>query len=119
MPLGDVAIENHVHVVEEHSACELAREPLDLREAPRFEIGRERALEVRALGRGGSLPGRFGTAVTVAGLWILLSSAVIVIAGPVAGHIGRLYGSRLPLVAGTVLTTLPFFFTVMVCLYAL
>ena len=41
--------------------------------------------------------------MTVAGLWILPTSAVIVVAGPVAGHIGRLYGSRIPLVAGMIL----------------
>ena len=45
----------------------------------------------------------FDTTVTVAGLWILPTSLVIVIAGPVAGHIGRLYGSRIPLVVGMVL----------------
>ncbi|MGD9572583.1 MAG: MFS transporter [Thermoleophilia bacterium] len=45
----------------------------------------------------------FGTSVTVAGLWILPTSAVIVVAGPLAGVIGRRHGSRLPLVAGMLL----------------
>ena len=56
------------------------------------------AADLAALGDYG-----FGTTVTVAGLWILPTSAVIVVAGPVAGHIGRLYGSRIPLVAGMIL----------------
>ena len=45
----------------------------------------------------------FGTTVTVAGLWILPTSAAIVVAGPLAGHIGRRHGSRLPLVVGMVM----------------
>lgn len=45
----------------------------------------------------------FGTTVTVAGLWILPTSAAIVVSGPVAGVIGRRHGSRLPLVVGMLL----------------
>lgn len=45
----------------------------------------------------------FGTTVTTAGLWILPTSAAIVVAGPVAGIVGRRHGSRLPLVAGMAL----------------
>lgn len=45
----------------------------------------------------------FGMSVTMAGLWILPTSAAILVGGPVAGLIGRGYGSRAPLVAGMVL----------------
>ena len=45
----------------------------------------------------------FGTTVTVAGLWILPTSAAILLGGPVAGLIGRRHGSRGPLVAGMLL----------------
>jgi EmrB/QacA subfamily drug resistance transporter len=50
----------------------------------------------------------FGTSVTVAGFWMLPTSATIVVAGPVAGLLGRRYGARLPLVAGMVLMALGF-----------
>jgi EmrB/QacA subfamily drug resistance transporter len=63
-----------------------------------FQLPRGLPDDLAALGDYG-----FGTTVTVAGLWILPTSAVIVVAGPVAGHIGRLYGSRIPLVAGMIL----------------
>ena len=42
----------------------------------------------------------FGTTVTVAGLWILPASLSMLVAGPVAGLLGRRFGSRLPLVLG-------------------
>ncbi|MDX6555802.1 MAG: hypothetical protein QOD86_1997 [Miltoncostaeaceae bacterium] len=45
----------------------------------------------------------FGTTVTTAGLWILPTSAAILFGGPLAGMIGRRYGSRGPLVAGMLL----------------
>ncbi len=44
----------------------------------------------------------FGTTVTMAGVWILPTSAAIFLSGPVAGLLGRRFGSRLPLVAGMV-----------------
>ncbi len=63
-----------------------------------FQLPRGLPDDLAALGDYG-----FGTTVTVAGLWILPTSAVIVVSGPVAGLIGRRYGSRPPLVAGMVL----------------
>ncbi|MFN8110369.1 MAG: MFS transporter [Thermoleophilia bacterium] len=42
----------------------------------------------------------FGTTVTMAGVWILPTSAAIFLSGPVAGMLGRRVGSRPPLVAG-------------------
>lgn len=42
----------------------------------------------------------FGTTVTMAGVWILPTSAAVLLGGPVAGLLGRRYGSRSPLVAG-------------------
>jgi MFS family permease len=50
----------------------------------------------------------FGTSVTVAGAWMLPTSAIIVLAGPAAGLLGRRYGSRGPLVAGMLLMALGF-----------
>jgi EmrB/QacA subfamily drug resistance transporter len=48
----------------------------------------------------------FGTSVTEAGLWMLPTSLAILVAGPVAGLIGRRHGSRGPLVAGMLLVAL-------------
>ena len=48
----------------------------------------------------------FGTSVTVAGLWILPTSATILVTGPIAGLMGRRRGSREPLVAGMALMAL-------------
>jgi len=48
----------------------------------------------------------FGTSVTVAGLWMLPTSLSILIAGPVAGAIGRVRGGRSPLVAGMILVAI-------------
>ena len=45
----------------------------------------------------------FGTSVTEAGLWMLPTSLAILLAGPVAGVIGRRRGSRGPLVVGMAL----------------
>jgi EmrB/QacA subfamily drug resistance transporter len=45
----------------------------------------------------------FGTSVTMAGVWILPTSAAVLFGGPVAGLIGRRHGSRGPLVAGMIL----------------
>jgi EmrB/QacA subfamily drug resistance transporter len=45
----------------------------------------------------------FGTSVTMAGVWILPTSAAVLIGGPVAGLLGRRFGSRPPLVAGMLL----------------
>lgn len=45
----------------------------------------------------------FGTTVTGAGLWMLPTSLAILLAGPLAGAIGRRRGSRGPLIAGMVL----------------
>jgi EmrB/QacA subfamily drug resistance transporter len=45
----------------------------------------------------------FGTSVTMAGVWILPTSAAVLFGGPVAGLIGRRRGSRGPLVAGMIL----------------
>lgn len=42
----------------------------------------------------------FGTTVTMAGVWILPTSAAVLVGGPVAGLLGRRFGSRGPLVAG-------------------
>lgn len=62
----------------------------------------------------GDLPARlagfadygFGTSVTAAGLWMLPTSAAILVAGPVAGMIGARRGSRGPLVVGMLLMAL-------------
>lgn len=48
----------------------------------------------------------FGTSVTVAGLWMLPASLSILVAGPIAGFIGRKHGPRGPLVAGMLLVAL-------------
>jgi EmrB/QacA subfamily drug resistance transporter len=48
----------------------------------------------------------FGTSVTVAGLWMLPTSLAILVAGPVAGIVGRKHGSRTPLVVGMILVAL-------------
>lgn len=48
----------------------------------------------------------FGTSVTVAGLWMLPTSLSLLVAGPVAGVIGRNHGSRGPLVVGMLLVAL-------------
>lgn len=48
----------------------------------------------------------FDTSVTVAGLWMLPTSAAILASGPVAGMIGARHGSRGPLVVGMLLMAL-------------
>lgn len=63
-----------------------------------YQLPRNLPAELQGLGGYG-----FGTSVTVAGLWVLPTSASILLAGPVAGLFGRRHGSRLPLAAGMVL----------------
>ena len=50
----------------------------------------------------------FGATVTEAGLFMLPSAAVMLLAGPIAGGLGARYGSKLPLLIGTVLSSLSF-----------
>ncbi|MEA2194230.1 MAG: hypothetical protein QOG42_664 [Solirubrobacteraceae bacterium] len=50
----------------------------------------------------------FGASVTAAGLFLLPSAAVMLVAGPLAGALGNRYGSRLTLVLGTVVATAAF-----------
>jgi EmrB/QacA subfamily drug resistance transporter len=45
----------------------------------------------------------FGATVTQAGLFLLPSTAVMLIAGPLAGWLGGRFGSKLPLVLGTII----------------
>jgi EmrB/QacA subfamily drug resistance transporter len=45
----------------------------------------------------------FGATVTQAGLFLLPSTAVMLIAGPLAGWLGERFGSKLPLVLGTLI----------------
>ena len=50
----------------------------------------------------------FGASVTEAGLFLLPSAAVMLVAGPLAGALGNRFGSRIPLVLGTIVATLAF-----------
>jgi EmrB/QacA subfamily drug resistance transporter len=50
----------------------------------------------------------FGASVTTAGLFMLPSALVMLVAGPISGVLGTRYGSKLPLVIGTVLACLSF-----------
>ncbi|MEA2157104.1 MAG: hypothetical protein QOE11_3244 [Solirubrobacteraceae bacterium] len=50
----------------------------------------------------------FGATVTQAGVFLLPSAAVMLIAGPMAGALGNRFGSRVPLVIGTIVATLAF-----------
>jgi MFS family permease len=52
----------------------------------------------------------FGASVTEAGLLLLPSTAVMLFAGPVAGVLGSRFGSKLPLIAGTLFCSLSFMF---------
>ena len=52
----------------------------------------------------------FGATVTEAGLFLLPSAAVMLIAGPFAGWLGGRFGSKLPLVLGTLIGTASFAF---------
>jgi EmrB/QacA subfamily drug resistance transporter len=50
----------------------------------------------------------FGASVTTAGLFMLPSALVMLVAGPISGLMGSRYGSKLPLVIGTVLACASF-----------
>ncbi|MCB0874895.1 MAG: MFS transporter [Solirubrobacterales bacterium] len=50
----------------------------------------------------------FGASVTTAGLFMLPSALVMLVAGPISGLMGTRYGSKLPLVIGTVLACASF-----------
>jgi EmrB/QacA subfamily drug resistance transporter len=50
----------------------------------------------------------FGATVTEAGLFLLPSAAVMLIAGPLAGVLANRFGSRLPLLVGTLLAAASF-----------
>jgi EmrB/QacA subfamily drug resistance transporter len=50
----------------------------------------------------------FGATVTEAGLFLLPSAAVMLVAGPLAGALGNRFGSRVPLVLGTMVATAAF-----------
>jgi EmrB/QacA subfamily drug resistance transporter len=52
----------------------------------------------------------FGATVTEAGLFLLPSTLVMLVAGPIAGVIGSRFGSKLPLIAGTLFATVSFAF---------
>jgi EmrB/QacA subfamily drug resistance transporter len=52
----------------------------------------------------------FGANVTEAGLFLLPSTVVMLLAGPIAGVIGTRLGSKIPLVAGTVFAAVSFAF---------
>jgi EmrB/QacA subfamily drug resistance transporter len=52
----------------------------------------------------------FGADVTAAGLFMLPSAAVMLVAGPLAGTLGSRVGSKLPLVIGTASATASFLF---------
>jgi EmrB/QacA subfamily drug resistance transporter len=50
----------------------------------------------------------FGATITQAGLFLLPSAAVMLFAGPVAGILGNRFGSRVPLVLGTLIAAAAF-----------
>jgi EmrB/QacA subfamily drug resistance transporter len=50
----------------------------------------------------------FGATVTQAGIYMLPSAAVMLVAGPIAGALASRYGPRLPLLAGTLLCATAF-----------
>ncbi len=50
----------------------------------------------------------FGASVTQAGLYLLPSAAVMLVAGPAAGTLGNRFGSRTPLLIGIVLVAVAF-----------
>jgi len=52
----------------------------------------------------------FDASVTAAGLFLLPSAAVMLVAGPVSGWLGGRFGSRLPLLIGTFTATVSFSF---------
>jgi EmrB/QacA subfamily drug resistance transporter len=52
----------------------------------------------------------FGATVTASGLFLLPSSLIMLVAGPLSGRLGSRYGSRLPLALGTVFASAGYFF---------
>jgi EmrB/QacA subfamily drug resistance transporter len=52
----------------------------------------------------------FGASVTEAGLFLLPSTAAMLFAGPVAGVLGTRFGSKVPLIAGTLFCAVSFAF---------
>ena len=50
----------------------------------------------------------FGATVTAAGLFMLPSALIMLVAGPISGWMGGRYGSKLPLLIGTVLACIAF-----------
>jgi EmrB/QacA subfamily drug resistance transporter len=52
----------------------------------------------------------FGASVTASGLFLLPSSLVMLVAGPLSGRLGNRYGSKLPLGLGTVFASFGYFF---------
>jgi EmrB/QacA subfamily drug resistance transporter len=56
----------------------------------------------------------FGASVTEAGLFLLPSALVMLIAGPAAGWIGGRFGSRLPMLMGTAMASTSYLFLALV-----
>jgi EmrB/QacA subfamily drug resistance transporter len=56
----------------------------------------------------------FGATVTEAGLFMLPSTSVMLLAGPIAGSLGNRWGSKLPLLMGTLLAATAFAFLAIV-----
>jgi len=52
----------------------------------------------------------FGASVTEAGLFLLPSTTVMLFAGPIAGVLGTRFGSKVPLIAGTLFAAISFTF---------
>jgi len=52
----------------------------------------------------------FGSSVTQSGLFLVPSTVMMLIAAPFSGRLSRMYGSKVPLVLGAVLTMLAFVF---------
>jgi MFS family permease len=52
----------------------------------------------------------FGASVTEAGLFLLPSAAIMLVAGPLAGWLGGRFGSKLPLLIGTLVAAASFVF---------
>jgi EmrB/QacA subfamily drug resistance transporter len=52
----------------------------------------------------------FGASVTEAGVFLLPSAVIMLVAGPAAGWLGTRFGSRLPLLIGTAVCTVSFTF---------
>jgi MFS family permease len=52
----------------------------------------------------------FGASVTASGLFLLPSSLIMLVAGPMSGRLGARHGSKLPLALGTVFASAGYFF---------